>query len=174
MVRPSVKHQRRLGCMDTGLWRHASFLDHHQSMAHARVLRGDRRINDHARPVRDDRLTWPPNQQRDRDHRGFGASVIARPPVFLLHGTARQYLPSIRTLGIHSTHRHYVFCTVHWRVAWRIGSWHGQSIVLRVAAEQMYKDGWVWRYNRASEWGVQTIPPRYITTIDSTRFNLLI
>jgi putative RNA 2'-phosphotransferase len=86
----------------------------------------------------------------------------ARPPAALFHGTSRHNLDSIRRAGLRSMGRHHVHLSEDRGTATRVGARHGEPVVLRVAAQRMVDDGFVFHVTANDVWLATEVPAAYL------------
>ena len=84
------------------------------------------------------------------------------PPSLLLHGTALKYIESIRKNGLKSKSRQYVHLTEDMDSAIKIGSRHGQPVLLVIDAQAMSNDGYVFYRVSNGTWLTKNVPNRYL------------
>jgi len=77
----------------------------------------------------------------------------------LYHGTARKNLTSIRTQGLLKMKRHHVHLSEDADTAYQVGSRHGKSVVLVVAAKEMHAEGVKFCRTGNDVWLVEYVPP---------------
>ncbi|RAL24259.1 RNA 2'-phosphotransferase [Thermoflavimicrobium daqui] len=89
------------------------------------------------------------------------------PPLFLLHGTATRFLPSILIEGLTKQNRQFVHLTTSQEMALQVGSRYGKAIILKIEAEQMAKDGYPFFLSDNGEvWLTDHVPVRYIQILE--------
>lgn len=84
------------------------------------------------------------------------------PPQFLYHGTALRFLSAIKAEGLRSMSRLYVHLSKEQQSAYKVGQRHGKPIILRVAATQMYQDGYPFYLSANGVWLTKHVPPQYL------------
>lgn len=84
------------------------------------------------------------------------------PPELLYHGTARQYLASIRRDGLLKRKRHAVHLSPDAETAARVGQRHGEPVVLVIEAGKMAADGHLFYCSANGVWLTDHVPPAYI------------
>ena len=67
--------------------------------------------------------------------------VAVQPPSILWHGTAIQFCPAIRAAGLSKMARQHVHMSADTDTATKVGSRHGEVVVLKIDAERMHADG---------------------------------
>ncbi|WP_436717367.1 RNA 2'-phosphotransferase [Roseiconus lacunae] len=85
------------------------------------------------------------------------------PPKSLYHGTVAAFLDSIRATGLQKRSRHHVHLSPDEETATKVGSRRGKPIILRVAAENMHRDGHQFYLSANGVWLVDAVPPNYLT-----------
>lgn len=86
----------------------------------------------------------------------------AEPPEVLYHGTARQNITSIRGEGIRRGKRSYVHLSTDKDTATRVGTRHGQPVVLMVTAGNMFRDGIRFFHADNGVWLTEYVASEYI------------
>ena len=89
-----------------------------------------------------------------------------RPPAELFHGTAYHKLGSILSDGLLPLTRQYVHLSDTVETALAVGRRHGQPVVLRVASEQLYRDGFELYRSTNGVWLTEFVPPQYLKIDD--------
>ncbi|WP_444930741.1 RNA 2'-phosphotransferase [Microbulbifer sp. SSSA002] len=87
------------------------------------------------------------------------------PPTVLVHGTAGKFLNAIREEGLKRMKRHHVHLTESQAVAQNVGSRYGQPILLSIATQKMYTDGFKFFKSANNVWLVESVPAKYIEEI---------
>jgi putative RNA 2'-phosphotransferase len=86
----------------------------------------------------------------------------ATPPDVLYHGTATTAVPTILADGLRRMRRHHVHLSPTIATAYKVGSRHGQPVVLFVDAAAMDNDGFTFYRSANDVWLVDAVPPRYL------------
>ncbi|MBB1140100.1 RNA 2'-phosphotransferase [Myroides sp. WP-1] len=86
------------------------------------------------------------------------------PPVFLYHGTADRFLPSIYNEGIKKMSRQHVHLSQDKETATAVGSRHGRVVVLTILAGKMKEDGLLFYCSANGVWLTDYIDPKYISS----------
>lgn len=88
------------------------------------------------------------NQERTMIRANQGHSIPVdveleekQPPQYLYHGTADRFLDSIMAEGLKPMSRLYVHLSKDEETAVKVGKRHGNPVVLRIKAEEMWKVG---------------------------------
>jgi len=84
------------------------------------------------------------------------------PPKYLLHGTAKQFIQSIKSNGLNKRKRNHVHLSKDHDTAVKVGSRHGTPHVLRIDTEAMRKDGIDFFLSNNDVWLVDEVPSKYI------------
>ena len=84
------------------------------------------------------------------------------PPAILYHGTSEDAVAAILKSGLEKRSRHHVHLSADTTTAKTVGSRHGKPMVLTVAAQQMFADGYVFYQSENGVWLTDHVPPRYI------------
>jgi putative RNA 2'-phosphotransferase len=86
----------------------------------------------------------------------------AEPPEILYHGTAEQFLPSIKTNGLNKQNRHHVHLSASPQTAKTVGDRHGPSVVLTIRSGEMRRQGHLFFISDNQVWLTDHVPPKYI------------
>jgi len=86
----------------------------------------------------------------------------AVPPDLLFHGTATRFLSAIKNEGLRPKSRLYVHLSSDIETAAKVGSRHGEAVVLVVDAAKMHKDGHSFYLSDNKVWLTKTVPPEYL------------
>ena len=84
------------------------------------------------------------------------------PPEFLYHGTATRFLEGIKEKGLLKGNRHQVHLSGDVETAQKVGSRHGKSVVLKIAAADMHRDGFDFFLSANGVWLTEHVPIHYI------------
>ncbi len=84
------------------------------------------------------------------------------PPKYLYHGTAKQFVDSIKTNGLDKRKRHHVHLSNDDDTAYKVGKRHGIPFILKIDCETMNKDGYEFFETDNNVWLVDSVPPKYI------------
>ena len=87
------------------------------------------------------------------------------PPDVLYHGTARRFLDSIENEGIHHQSRLYVHLSADKETAEKVGSRHGEPVVLTIDAKKMYEDGKKFYLSNNGVWLTSYVAPQYFKVL---------
>lgn len=87
------------------------------------------------------------------------------PPDELYHGTAIQFLNSIRSIGIKSMQRNDVHLSKDIETAINVGKRHGKPVVLIIDSKRMYEDSIKFRLSENKVWLTDYVDPRYFKKI---------
>jgi len=85
------------------------------------------------------------------------------PPVYLYHGTADRFLPSIYKEGIKKMNRQHVHLSQDKETAIAVGSRHGRVVVLTILAGKMQEDGVLFFCSANGVWLTDYIDSKYIS-----------
>jgi putative RNA 2'-phosphotransferase len=113
------------------------------------------------------RFTISKDGLRIRAAQGHSARSVAivheekKPPEFLLHGTATRFLDSIQRQGLVAGSRHYVHLSEDEQAALAVGQRYGKSVVLKVKALLMFKQGFKFYQAENGVWLTQSVPTGY-------------
>ena len=86
------------------------------------------------------------------------------PPEVLFHGTAVEFLNSIKQQGLNRGRRRFVHLSDNSEIAAMTGERHGTPVILVVASGEMSKDGFVFYHPHEKVWLTESVPVRYIET----------
>lgn len=88
--------------------------------------------------------------------------IKTTPPDILYHGTATRFLNSIFKSGVKKGTRNYVHLSSNKDTAAKVGSRHGDPIVLKINSAKMVDDGAEFFVSKNGVWLVDFIDPKYI------------
>lgn len=88
------------------------------------------------------------------------------PPALLYHGTSTNNLDVIRRVGLSRMARHHVHLSQDVATARKVGSRHGQPVVLLVAASAMHQAGIPFYRSANGVWLVEAVPPEYLRLLE--------
>ncbi|MEO1655371.1 MAG: RNA 2'-phosphotransferase, partial [Bacteroidota bacterium] len=84
------------------------------------------------------------------------------PPEILYHGTAEQFLASIKTKGLLKQKRHHVHLSSDQETALNVGQRHGKAVILMIQAADMHKNGMAFFRSKNGVWLTDSVPLNYI------------
>ena len=84
------------------------------------------------------------------------------PPEILYHGTAEQFLISIRQQGLIPMQRNHVHLSRDSETAKAVGRRYGQPVLIEVLAEQMYQAGHAFLVSEDGVWLTLHVPVAYM------------
>jgi putative RNA 2'-phosphotransferase len=84
------------------------------------------------------------------------------PPAQLFHGTALQFLASIRASGLLPRSRQHVHLSADAQTADRVGKRRGKPIVLTVQSGKMASDGYAFYRSDNGVWLTNSVPAKYL------------
>ena len=120
--------------------------------------------------VTDDKCRFSFNEDKSRIRANQGHSIDVdleleekTPPDVLYHGTAEKYIESIKQNGIQKRTRRFVHLSITEQAALKVGSRHGEPIVLKIDAKQMYSDGYKFYLSENGVWLTDNVPFKYVT-----------
>lgn len=113
------------------------------------------------------RFAFSPDGLQIRANQGHSVEVelayaSAVPPIVLYHGTAPQFLASIRTQGLLKGQRHHVHLSADTATAQKVGGRRGKPVVLLVRADKMHADGHIFYCSANGVWLTEHVPPQYL------------
>lgn len=88
------------------------------------------------------------------------------PPPVLFHGTATRFLDSIMGQGLRPGQRHHVHLSADRETAVAVGRRHGKPVVLRIAADVMRAQGFVFFLSENGVWLTEKVPPAFLSHIE--------
>jgi putative RNA 2'-phosphotransferase len=86
----------------------------------------------------------------------------AEPPEILYHGTAKRFLPSIKSTGLNKGDRHHVHLSATQETAKTVGDRHGPSVVLTIRSGEMRSQGHLFFISDNQVWLTDHVPLKYI------------
>lgn len=86
----------------------------------------------------------------------------AEPPEYLFHGTADRFVDVIMKTGLQKRSRNHVHLSKDRETAVNVGGRHGKPMVLRILAQAMRRDGYVFYLSENGVWLVEEVPVSYI------------
>ncbi len=84
------------------------------------------------------------------------------PPEYLYHGTAYRFIKSIKEDGLNKMSRQHVHMNEIPSMSEKVGSRHGTAKVLRIRANEMYKNGVNFYLSENKVWLTDNIDTKYI------------
>ena len=114
------------------------------------------------------RYSFNGDRTKIRANQGHSVDVdvemeICAPPDILYHGTAEKYIESIREQGILKRNRNFVHLSTDAETAIKVGSRHGNPIVLKINTKQMHEDGYIFLLSENGVWQTEQVPYIYVT-----------
>ena len=85
------------------------------------------------------------------------------PPSVLYHGTTKRNLDSIFKTGLDPRKRNHVHLSANMSTATKVGSRHGEPIVLIIDSGRMYRMGHKFYISKNNVWLVDKVPKEFIT-----------
>lgn len=85
-----------------------------------------------------------------------------QPPKYLYHGTADRFLSSIMSDGLKPMSRLYVHLSRDEETAVKVGRRHGNPVVLKIRAEDMWNDGIKFYLSQNGVWLTKYVDRKYI------------
>ena len=113
------------------------------------------------------RFTIDESGQRIRATQGHSVEVElgyapADPPAILIHGTPETAVTAIRESGLQNIKRHHVHLHCDSSIASAVGARRGTPVLLKVKAQEMAKEGFVFYVTANQVWLTDHVPPRFI------------
>lgn len=84
------------------------------------------------------------------------------PPDELYHGTVAKFMDAILKDGLQKMSRQHVHLSKDKETAIKVGSRRGAPQILKINANQMIKDGYVFYCSENGVWLTDEVPPKYI------------
>jgi putative RNA 2'-phosphotransferase len=84
-------------------------------------------------------------------------------PDCLYHGTATRFLESIQQHGLQRGRRDYVHLSPDKTIALKVGTRHGEPIVLVVQSGEMHADGFIFYHAANGVWLTLYVPREYVS-----------
>lgn len=89
------------------------------------------------------------------------------PPQYLYHGTSVENVDNIFINGVKKMNRLHVHLSDNTETALQVGKRHGKPIIIRVNAERMHADGYVFYLSENKVWLTDFVPNFYIEKFDA-------
>jgi putative RNA 2'-phosphotransferase len=117
------------------------------------------------------RFSFSPDGLSLRANQGHSVQVelgyeAEPPPPILYHGTTERFLSSIKEQGLLKGRRHHVHLSEQEETATAVGRRYGKPVVLRIASDEMHRDGHPFFRSANGVWLTAQVPVRYITFRD--------
>lgn len=115
------------------------------------------------------RFAFSADGQRIRASQGHSIEVelgyVAQtPPAVLYHGTASRFIAPIKESGrLHKGSRQHVHLSTSQETASTVGARHGKVVVLKVDAQRMQQDGYLFYLSDNGVWLTDHVPLCYIS-----------
>lgn len=120
------------------------------------------------------RFSFNEDKTKIRANQGHSVKVDVElvekiPPEILYHGTIEKNLKNISAQGLLKMNRLYVHLSADIETAKKVAARRiGNAVIFKVAARQMYDDGFKFFQSANGVWLVETVPPQYLSTIPNT------
>jgi len=88
------------------------------------------------------------------------------PPKILYHGTATRFLESIMKHGLRKQQRHHVHLSVDQQTAIKVGTRHGNVVLLEIDALKMHEEGHEFYLSANGVWLCERVPVGFIGMVD--------
>lgn len=116
------------------------------------------------------RYVFSPDKKFIRASQGHSIDIdlglkAVEPPEFLYHGTSFRSLARITQDGLKPQKRQYVHLSVDIETAITVGSRHGQPVVLKILAQQMYESGQLFYLSENNVWLTQHVETKFLQII---------
>lgn len=112
--------------------------------------------------------------RRIRAVQGHSTDTVAiqrepkQPPEFLYHGTATRFLDSILAEGLRAGERHHVHLSEDASTATTVGQRYGKPVLLRIEAQRMHRQGFVFFQADNEVWLTERVPKEHICCPDQS------
>ena len=117
------------------------------------------------------RFSFNDDKTKIRANQGHSVKVDVElvekiPPEILYHGTIEKNLKSISAQGLLKMNRLYVHLSGDIETAKKVAARRaGNAVIFKISARQMYNDGFKFFQSENGVWLVETVPPKYLSTI---------
>lgn len=117
------------------------------------------------------RFSFNEDKTKIRANQGHSVKVDVElvekiPPEILYHGTIEKNLESISARGLLKMNRLYVHLSADIETAKKVATRRaGNAIIFKVAARQMFNDGFKFFQSANGVWLVETVPSKYLSKI---------
>lgn len=91
--------------------------------------------------------------------------IQSEPPAELFHGTATRFLNSINQEGLRPGQRHHVHLSTDIDTATSVGKRYGKPVILKIDAENMFKQGYSFYLSDNQVWLTDHVPPEFFVVI---------
>jgi putative RNA 2'-phosphotransferase len=91
--------------------------------------------------------------------------VALEPPEFLFHGTTTQSVEAILKTGLEKMRRHHVHLSADTQTALRVGSRHGQAVILKIFALELHRAGHEFFCSQNGVWLAEAVPPQFLEVL---------
>lgn len=118
-----------------------------------------------------DRYSFNENETMIRANQGHSVpGVVIKmeqpdPPEYLYHGTATRFLGCIMRDGLLPMSRQFVHISPDYETAVKVGSRHGNPVVLVINAKKFVNDGHELYRSANGVWQAKAVPAKYISII---------
>lgn len=114
------------------------------------------------------RFAFDESGRRIRASQGHSVDIdlgleALEPPELLFHGTTTAALERVLETGLQRMSRHHVHLSIDEETAQRVGSRHGQAVILRVAARAMHEAGHAFYRSDNGVWLTDSVLPAFLS-----------
>jgi len=88
------------------------------------------------------------------------------PPEILYHGTAKQFVESVRSQGLRKMQRHDVHLSESIEQTMKVGQRRGRPVLVKIFAGRMWRDGFKFHRTPNHVWLTDHVPPQYLEIDD--------
>ncbi|QMU26918.1 RNA 2'-phosphotransferase [Adhaeribacter radiodurans] len=113
------------------------------------------------------RFTFNADKTKIRANQGHSIEVELGyipqvPPAVLYHGTSEGALNSVLATGLQKQNRHHVHLSTDVVTARNVGQRHGKPVVLRIDAQAMTQNGYLFYLSENQVWLTDQVPTEYL------------
>jgi putative RNA 2'-phosphotransferase len=113
------------------------------------------------------RYAFSEDGKRIRANQGHSVEVDlelpdSEPPETLFHGSAEQFIASIKATGLNKGKRHDVHLSTNDETATKVGKRHGEVVLLTIRSGAMHRDGYKFQLSANGVWLTDNVPSQYI------------
>lgn len=113
------------------------------------------------------RYSFNTDKTKIRANQGHSVNVDVeleehQPPEILWHGTDKKFVDAINEQGLIPKSRLYVHLSKDPETARQVGARHGESVLYKVSAGQMFRDGYKFYLSKNGVWLTKEVPVKYL------------
>ena len=115
------------------------------------------------------RFSFNEDETKIRANQGHSIKVDVElreesPPEVLFHGTVRDFLSNIMKEGLQKMNRQHVHLSKDVTTAKKVGSRRGKPVILKIQAQKMKEEGFMFYLSENGVWLTDEVPSRFINT----------